>query len=74
MDHNLLDFGDGVVIGANVHVSGHTVEAGVVKTAPVRPGRGVTVGWGSPCNHRSAARRRSSRKKAPPPEEAGPRA
>lgn len=47
MDHNLLDFGDGVVIGANVHVSGHTVEAGLVKTAPVRLGRGVTVGLSS---------------------------
>lgn len=47
MDHNLLEFGDGVVIGANVHISGHTVEAGVVKTAPVRLGRGVTVGLSS---------------------------
>lgn len=47
MDHNLLDFGDGVVIGANVHISGHTVESGVVKTAPVRLGRGVTVGLSS---------------------------
>lgn len=47
MDHNLLDFGDDVVIGANVHMSGHTVEAGVVKTAGVTIGRGVTIGLGS---------------------------
>jgi acetyltransferase-like isoleucine patch superfamily enzyme len=46
-DHNLLDFGDDVVIGADVHVSGHTVEAGVVKTGPVRLGRGVTIGLSS---------------------------
>ena len=32
-DHNLLTFGDGVVIGEYVHLSGHTVEGGVVKTA-----------------------------------------
>jgi acetyltransferase-like isoleucine patch superfamily enzyme len=46
-DHNLLEFGDGVVIGENVHLSGHTVEGGVVKTGRVRLGRGVTVGLGS---------------------------
>jgi len=46
-DHNLLDFGDDVVIGADVHVSGHTVEAGVVKTGPVRLGRNVTIGLSS---------------------------
>ena len=46
-DYNLLDFGDGVVIGADVHVSGHTVEAGIVKTAPVRVGRNVTIGLGT---------------------------
>jgi acetyltransferase-like isoleucine patch superfamily enzyme len=46
-DHNLLEFGDGVVIGSDVHLSGHTVEAGVVKTAPVRLGKNVTVGTGS---------------------------
>jgi carbonic anhydrase/acetyltransferase-like protein (isoleucine patch superfamily) len=33
-----------VVIGDAVHVSGHTVEAGVVKTARVRLGRNVTIG------------------------------
>lgn len=46
-DHNLLEFGDGVVIGESVHMSGHTVEGGVVKTGRVRLGRGVTVGLGS---------------------------
>jgi acetyltransferase-like isoleucine patch superfamily enzyme len=46
-DHNLLTFGDGVVIGEDVHLSGHTVEGGVVKTAEVRLGKGVTVGLGS---------------------------
>lgn len=46
-DHNMLDFGDGVVIGESVHLSGHTVEGGVVKTGYVRLGRGVTVGLGS---------------------------
>ncbi|MDH3281554.1 MAG: hypothetical protein OEQ18_10550, partial [Gammaproteobacteria bacterium] len=44
MDHNLLEFGDDVVIGAGVHLSGHTVEHGRLKTAPVRLGSGVTVG------------------------------
>ena len=43
-DHCLLDFGDDVVVGAGVHLSGHTVERGVVRTAPVRLGNGVTVG------------------------------
>lgn len=46
-DHNLLAFGDGVVIGESVHLSGHTVEGGVVKTGRVRLGAGVTVGLGS---------------------------
>jgi acetyltransferase-like isoleucine patch superfamily enzyme len=46
-DHNLLIMGDGVVIGESVHMSGHTVEGGVVKTGYVRLGRGVTVGLGS---------------------------
>jgi len=35
-DHNLLELGDDVVIGADVHISGHTVEAGMVKTGRVR--------------------------------------
>jgi acetyltransferase-like isoleucine patch superfamily enzyme len=46
-DHNLLEFGDHVVIGSDVHLSGHTVEAGIVKTAAVRLGNRVTVGTGS---------------------------
>jgi acetyltransferase-like isoleucine patch superfamily enzyme len=46
-DHNLLEFGDGVVIGDGVHLSGHTVERGVVKTAAVRLGDNVTIGLGS---------------------------
>ena len=46
-DHNLLDFGDGVVIGSEVHISGHTVERGIVKTAPVTLGDHVTIGVGS---------------------------
>ena len=46
-DHNMLEFGDGVVIGESVHLSGHTVEGGVVKTGPVRLARFVTVGLGS---------------------------
>ena len=46
-DHNLLDFGDDVVIGGDVHLSGHTVEGGFVKTGSVRLGNHVTVGLGS---------------------------
>lgn len=46
-DHNLLEFGDDVVIGSEVHLSGHTVERGLVKTAKVRLGDGVTVGVSS---------------------------
>lgn len=46
-DHNLLELGDDVVIGSDVHLSGHTVEGGVLKTAGVRIGRGVTIGTGS---------------------------
>jgi hypothetical protein len=47
MDHNLLEIGDGAVIGSDAHVAGHIVEGGVLKTAPVRLGRGVTIGIGS---------------------------
>jgi acetyltransferase-like isoleucine patch superfamily enzyme len=43
-DHNLLEFGDDVVIGADVHLSGHTVERGILKTGPVKVGRGVVIG------------------------------
>lgn len=46
-DHNLLEFDDDVIIGADVHLSGHTVEAGIVKTGRVRLGSGVTIGLGS---------------------------
>lgn len=46
-DHNLLEFGDRVVIGEGVHLSGHTVEGGYVKTGRVRLGPAVTVGLGS---------------------------
>ena len=46
-DYNLLDFGDDVVIGADVHISGHTVEGGIVKTGTVRLSRNVTIGVGS---------------------------
>jgi len=46
-DHNMLEFGDGVVIGENVHLSGHTVEGGMVKTGRVKLSRFVTVGLGS---------------------------
>ena len=47
MDHNLLDFADGVVIGSDAHVSGHVVEHGILKTAPVRLGRNTLIGIGS---------------------------
>ena len=46
-DHNLLSIGDDVVIGADVHMSGHTVEAGMLKTGRVRIGDRVTIGLGS---------------------------
>jgi acetyltransferase-like isoleucine patch superfamily enzyme len=46
-DHNLLEFGENTVIGGGVHLSGHTVENGIVKTASVRLGRDVTVGVGA---------------------------
>jgi acetyltransferase-like isoleucine patch superfamily enzyme len=38
------------VIGADVHLSGHTVEGGVVKTASVHLGRNTTMGVGSIVN------------------------
>ena len=47
MDHNLLSLGDGAVVGSDVHLSAHIVEAGVLKTAPVRIGRHATIGIGS---------------------------
>ena len=39
--------GDDVVIGGDVHLSGHTVEAGVVKTSTVKLGNGATIGLGT---------------------------
>jgi acetyltransferase-like isoleucine patch superfamily enzyme len=47
MDHSLLDFGDRVTIGSDASVSGHMIEHGLLKTAPVRIGRNVTVGINS---------------------------
>jgi acetyltransferase-like isoleucine patch superfamily enzyme len=47
VDHNLLEFSEGTVIGADVHLSGHTVEHGVILTGPVRTGRNVTLGTSS---------------------------
>lgn len=46
-DYNLLESGDDVVIGGDVHLAGHTVEAGVLKTARVRIGDNVTIGVAS---------------------------
>jgi acetyltransferase-like isoleucine patch superfamily enzyme len=46
-DDCLLELGDDVVIGGGVHLSGHTVEHGVVRTAPIRLGSGTTIGVGS---------------------------
>jgi acetyltransferase-like isoleucine patch superfamily enzyme len=46
-DYNLLEFEDDVVIGADAHLSGHTVEAGIVKTGGVHLGRNTTVGVSS---------------------------
>lgn len=46
-DYNLLEFEDDVVIGAGAHLSGHTVEAGIVKTGRVHLGRNTTVGVNS---------------------------
>jgi acetyltransferase-like isoleucine patch superfamily enzyme len=46
-DHCLLTFGDDVVVGSGVHLSGHTVERGCVMTAAIRLGSGVMIGVGS---------------------------
>ena len=46
-DHNLLEFGDDVVLGGDVHLSGHTIEGGRLKTGRVRFGDRVTVGVGA---------------------------
>jgi acetyltransferase-like isoleucine patch superfamily enzyme len=47
VDHNLLEFADDVIIGDGAHVAGHTIEDGLLKTARVRLGQGVTIGVGS---------------------------
>lgn len=47
MDHNLLELGDGAVVGSDAHIAGHIVEGGVLKTAPVHIGRHVTIGIGT---------------------------
>ena len=47
MDHNLLDIGEGAVIGSDAHIAGHLVEHGVLKTARVRIGRQATIGIGT---------------------------
>ena len=46
-DDCLLEIGDEVVIGAGVHLSGHTVERGRLLLAPIRLGAGTTVGVGA---------------------------
>lgn len=46
-DHNLLELGDGVIVGDAVHLSGHTVEGGVVKTGRVVLASNVTIGLGT---------------------------
>jgi acetyltransferase-like isoleucine patch superfamily enzyme len=46
-DHNLLEFGDGVVVGADAHISGHTIESGRLRTGAVRLGSNVTIGIGA---------------------------
>ena len=47
MDHNLLELDDDVVIGSDVHLSGHTVEHGMLRTARVHLGPGTVIGVGS---------------------------
>lgn len=47
MDHNLLRVGPRVVIGSDASVSGHIIERGVLRTAPVVLGEGVTIGINS---------------------------
>ncbi len=46
-DDCLLDLGDEVVIGAGVHLAGHTVERGRLLLSPVVLGAGTTVGVGA---------------------------
>ncbi|NNF26105.1 MAG: hypothetical protein HKO53_12430 [Gemmatimonadetes bacterium] len=44
MDHHLISVGDGSVIGSDVHMSGHWVDHGVVRTESIVIGSGVTIG------------------------------
>lgn len=46
-DHNLLELGDGVVIGSDVHLSGHTVERGHLVTRRIRIGPHAVIGIGT---------------------------
>lgn len=46
-DHNLLELGDGAVIGSDVHLSGHTVEHGCLVTRRTRVGAHAVIGIGS---------------------------
>ena len=46
-DCPLLEIGEGSVIGSDVHLAGHWVERGIMRTGRVRLGRGVTIGNGS---------------------------
>ena len=43
-DHCLLDLGDDVVIGAGVHLSGHTAERGYIRTDTIELGARTTIG------------------------------
>ena len=47
MDHNLIEIGDFAVVGSDVHMSGHMVEGGILRTAPVRIGARATIGIAS---------------------------
>ena len=44
MDHHLISIGDGSVIGSDVHMSGHWVDHGTVRTEQIVIGSAVTVG------------------------------
>lgn len=46
-DHNLLELGDGVVIGSDVHLSGHTVEHGCLVTSRTSIGDRAVIGIGA---------------------------
>ncbi len=47
MDHSLLAFGNQVVIGSDASVSGHIIERGMLRTAPVSLADRVTIGINS---------------------------